>query len=134
MNYNSKVFLTTLFLAPSIFWLSLFVLKSGKSSDLYSIAPVLLTSIFVGFVLSIPTMLLFWIANEKLHNRASDIRRIKTILSLLATIGILATFLVVDKSLFNSFLSFLFPLSYLVVMVVSIWIFENKFDTKLKIE
>lgn len=126
MRYILKIWLFATIVSPTLFWAILLpIIKSDKVANIPLVFPVLFVTIILGLILSIPTVLLIWVASYRLSNKNIGASKIKAIFNILSVIGIITTFLIIDDSVFNNFRAFLLPLSYIVVVNSFIWLLKN---------
>lgn len=120
-----RVWLITILVSPTIYWTAYAIQESDEIEEFASFFPVLFLSVFLGFIFSIPTMLLFHLVYEKLFDK--DIRQLntKTILSLVLITGILGTFFIIGGSLFSLRGDSMLPACYLMTALCAIWFFSN---------
>ncbi len=125
MIYLLKVWSITILGSPILFWAVIGIIKNEPYSSLYLVLPILYTTIFMGFILSIPTTIVFWILHNWLTEKYLESCRRKVCLGVLSTIGILLTAFLVDSSIFSTFRSSLLPISYILMLNVAVWIFQS---------
>ena len=125
MEYVFKVWFFTITAAPILIALIFGGILSDSSSKMilesYEMFFIMLV---VGFVLSLPAMVIFGIITKSLENKFS-IKKKKFILSLYAFTSVWITFYIVDKGYIIQWSKqTLWVLSYSVTIVIAIWIFK----------
>ena len=126
MNYTSKVWLFTILVSPLLLLTMLAIFNSTKFSELYTALPLYGLMICVGFVLSIPTMVFFYLLNAKLTKSLIPLWKRKLFLTIFSTIGVFLTFYLYDKGfIFSTFQAFLWPTIYSLTIVFCVWILKN---------
>ncbi len=126
MISTQRIWFSTVLISPIIFWTSMFILENQKLSAVFFILPALLPSVIIGFVLSIPTMSLFYLANKKLEVKNFADWKLKVFLSLILLFGILITFFLIDFSFFSSAKGLRFPSPYILCSLSTLWFFSRK--------
>jgi hypothetical protein len=127
MTYYLKVWLSTILVSPILLLLVLAIANATEFSELYTAIPLYGLMIGVGFVLSIPTMFLFYFLNFYLTKNSFELRRRKFILSGFSIIGVYLTFYLYDKGfIFSSIQSFLWPTIYSFTIVLSVCVLKGK--------
>ena len=124
MKYLPKIWLSTLFITPLIYWPINVYLNGDSLSNLLEFFPVLFATIFGALILSLPTFLTLNFLLEKMIVLKYSYKIIKSSMSLVGSIGVFLTFLILDSSLFISLKGILFPIIYALIIIVSSWLFK----------
>ncbi|MFT3796706.1 hypothetical protein [Flavobacterium sp.] len=116
-----KVWLTTVLASPVLFWVPTAFQESEEIAEFLSFLPILLPSVLFGFLFSIPTMGLFYLLNQKLHDKNSKPLIAKVVLSLVMIVGILTTFNLVGGSFSKIDKIVSLPTAYLFCALTPLW-------------
>lgn len=127
MKYFLRVWIAIVVVAPILYWTPNALRQPDLTKGL-SFIPILFVSIILGFVLSTPTMVFFYFANDYFSKPNLAAWKSKSMLALLLVAGIFATFTLIDSSLlFASFENFLFPGSYIVSSIWAVAVFKQNY-------
>ena len=100
MKYIIKVWLFTIIISPLLIALILGAIINdsnlASTFNFYGSFDIIFTMIVVGFVYSIPAMVIFWLIKKNLKNKYSNLSK-KIILSTYAFLSAWITFYIVDK-------------------------------------
>ena len=81
--------------------------------------------IIVGFLSSMPAMLIFWLIKRYLKNKYSTLKE-KIILSIYSFLSIWITFFIVDSAFITGWSEkTIWVLIYSLTIMIGVWIFEN---------
>lgn len=125
MKYTIQVWLFTVLVSPLLLALILGVLINNTSlNSILSSYEMIFVMIIVGFLCSIPAMLIFWLIKRNLKIEYSDWKK-KTILSLYSFLSVWITFYVVDNGFITQWSEqTVWVLIYSLTIVLGIWIFK----------
>lgn len=108
-----------------VFWIIIGILKNEKVSSYPLVFPILITTIIMGFISSIPLIIISVILNHYLINYLSEKWKMKMILNILFVVGIIGLVAVInEKSLFIYSKELILPIAYLIISSLSIWLFK----------
>lgn len=126
MKYVIKVWLFTIIISPLLIALILGAIINNSSFDsILNSYEIIFVMIIVGFLSSIPAMVIFWLIKRSLKSKYSNLTE-KIILSLYAFLSVWITFFIV----YNGFVTrsseqTIWVLIYSLTIVIGVWIFEN---------
>tara|TARA_R110001606_G_scaffold23020_2_gene77887 strand:+ start:4997 stop:5398 length:402 start_codon:yes stop_codon:yes gene_type:complete len=125
MKYVIKVWLFTIIISPLLIALVLGAIINNSSFDsILSSYEIIFVMIIVGFLSSIPAMLIFWFIKRSLKSKYSNLAE-KIILSLYAFLSVWITFFIVDNGFVTRWSEqTIWVLIYSVTIVVGVWIFK----------
>tara|TARA_R110000744_G_scaffold347762_1_gene453293 strand:- start:285 stop:686 length:402 start_codon:yes stop_codon:yes gene_type:complete len=125
MKYVIKVWLFTIIISPLLIALVLGAIINNSSFDsILSSYEIIFVMIIVGFLSSIPAMLIFWFIKRSLKSKYSNLAE-KIILSLYAFLSVWITFFIVDNGFVTRWSEqTIWVLIYSVKIVVGVWIFK----------
>ncbi|GGB78164.1 hypothetical protein GCM10007424_17830 [Flavobacterium suaedae] len=129
MNYFLKVWLTTLLVSPFIIFISLSIIDNNNWLDIEQTGPLAFLFILAGIIFSLPSIGLFYLLGRKLQQHNINNKSIKITLSIYAVISIFVTFSLLGDAfttVYNK--DFVFPLSYSIIMAISIFLFNLNFN------
>lgn len=122
MKYLLKVWLSTLIIPPIIFWIIISIMKNENISAYPLMLPILITTIIMGFIFSIPLIIISVILNNYMN---CEMWKMKMVLNLIYVGGIIGITAFLDKNLiFLYSKESILPLAYLIIISLSIWIFK----------
>jgi len=126
LRYAIKVWVTTVLVAPFILLFTLGFVNSARLSYFAESLPILILIIFVGMVLSLPALILFWLLCRKLSLSSIGVRKSKLILSVFGILLIWSTFFLLDSKLFSTadFQKLWWPGSYSLTLPIAIYLFK----------
>ena len=125
MKYTIKVWLFTIITSPLLIaFLFGTILNDSSSTSILNSYEIIVVMIIVGFLLSIPAMVIFWLIKRSLKNKYSQLTE-KTIVSIYSFLSVWTTFYIVD----NGFITkpseqTIWALLYSLTIVIGIWIFK----------
>ncbi len=123
--YKLKVWLTTITVSPLVyFWLS----PANFQDFAHLMGAVILIVIInvLGFILSIPTLILFSLVKGYMKKRMQRPITIKLALSIVAIVGILVSSYIITGEIFDDCMKLF--ISYASIMIPSIWYFKLQED------
>lgn len=125
MKYTIEVWIFTVLFSPLLLFLILgFFINSSKFSEILASWPIIGFMILYGLVLSIPTMILFWLLQRKLM-KVFTIDKTKLILSAYSFSSVWITFYVFDKGFVErGFQQIFWVIIYSLTIVLGVWIFK----------
>lgn len=125
MKYFIKVWLFTIIISPLLIALVLGAIINNSSFDsILSSYEIIFVMIIVGFLSSIPAMLIFWFIKRSLKSKYSNLAE-KIILSLYAFLSVWITFFIVDNGFVTRWSEqTIWVLIYSLTIVVGVWIFK----------
>jgi hypothetical protein len=128
-TYIMKLWLTTLVVTPIAF-ICLILLIDPDMLALYPVMKLLAFVIFIGFVLSIPTLLLVGFLSQLLEKKIKSTKNLKVVAILISILGVAITFFLLfdpdsfDQSEFN------WGLTLAILYSLSIAVFGNAFKLR----
>ena len=125
MKYTIQVWLFTVLISPLLLALILGVLINDSSlNSILSSYEMIFVMIIVGFLCSIPAMIIFWLIKRNLKIEYSDWKK-KTILSFYSFLSVWITFYIVDNGFITQWSEqTVWVLIYSLTIVFGIWIFK----------
>ena len=130
MKYLIKVWLFTIIVSPLLIVLILdVIINNSNVNSVFTSFEMIFIMIIVGFLFSIPAMVIFWLIKQSLKNKYSNLKG-KVILSFYAFLSVWITFYIIDNSFITSWSKkIIWVLVYSLTIVMGIWIFKcNKKD------
>jgi cyanate permease len=126
MKYVIKVWLFTIIISPLLIALILGAIINNSSFDsILNSFEIIFVMIIVGFLSSIPAMVIFWLIKRSLKSKYSSLTE-KIILSLYAFLSVWITFFIVDNGFVTRWSEqTIWVLIYSLTIVIGVWIFEN---------
>ena len=126
MVYTIKVWLFTVIISPIIIALILgAIINDSSFNSIFNSYEILFVMIMVGFILSIPAMIIFGLIKRRLNNKVSDLKE-KTILSFYSCLSVWITFFIVDKGFIIRWSEqTIWVLIYSLTIVLDVWIFKS---------
>lgn len=132
MKYVIKVWLFTIIISPLLIALILGAIINNSSFDsILSSYEIIFVMIIVGFLSSMPAMVIFWFIKRSLKSKYSNLTE-KIILSLYAFLSVWITFFIVDNGFVTRWSEqTIWVLIYSVTIVIGVWIFKiNRIEIK----
>tara|TARA_R110000868_G_scaffold252561_2_gene509258 strand:- start:34 stop:435 length:402 start_codon:yes stop_codon:yes gene_type:complete len=125
MKYVIKVWLFTIIISPLLIALILGAIINNSSFDsILSSYEIIFVMIIVGFLSSIPAMVIFWFIKRSLKSKYSNLTE-KIILSLYAFLSVWITFFIVDNGFVTKWSEqTIWVLIYSVTIVIGVLIFK----------
>lgn len=126
MNYIIKVWLFTIIISPLLIALVLgAIINNSSFNSILNSYEIIFVMIIVGFLLSIPTMVIFWFIKRSLKSKYSNLTE-KIILSIYAFLSVWVTFFIVDNGFVTRWSEqTIWVLIYSLTIVIGVWIFKN---------
>ena len=126
MKYIIKVWLFTIIISPLLIALILGAIINNSSFDsILNSFEIIFVMIIVGFLSSIPAMVIFWVIKRSLKSKHPNWLK-KTILSLYAFLSVWITFFVVDNGFVTRWSEqTVWVLIYSLTIVIGVWIFNS---------
>lgn len=126
MKYVIKVWLFTIIISPLLIALILGAIINNSSFDsILSSYEIIFVMVIVGFLSSIPAMVIFWFIKRGLKSKYSNLTE-KIILSLYAFLSVWITFYIVDNGFVTRWSEqTIWVLIYSLTIVIGVWIFKN---------
>ena len=131
-NYSLKVWITALLLGSVILGIIMMIVYPD-GEVIKAIEDTLLLSLFAflfGAILSVPSLLLFYLVVNQLLKTSSSVFNKKVGLSLTAILLGLLPFLIGYITKQFVLHSFIYSIIYILIIVIAIWIYELKSVTK----
>ena len=125
MNYISKIWLLTILVTPFIYWPVNIYLNGHSLFNLSEIGPVVFATMLGACILSMPTFLIIYLCIGKMKQKNYREINIKRLTSIIGSIGVICTFALLDFSILFSFIGFLFPASYIILICFSSYFFKT---------
>lgn len=134
MKYFLKVWLTTLLISPLFICISLWINKSHHwLNDFEGIHIFIILAMIMGTIFSLPAITIFYLLGKELQKKNINNKTIRVILSIYAVISIFITFSLLDGAFITiSNKNFVWPVSYSLIMIVSICYFNMNIDNTAK--
>ena len=132
-NYSLKVWITALLLGSVILGIIMMIVYPD-GEVIKAIEDTLLLSLFAflfGAILSVPSLLLFYLVVNQLLKTSSSVFNKKVGLSLTAILLGLLPFLIGYITKQFVLHSFIYSIIYILIIVIAIWIYELKSVTKV---
>ena len=126
MSYVIKIWLFTIIVSPLLLALILGVIINDSSfTSILNSYEIIFVMIIVGFLASIPAMVIFWLIKRFLKNKYSTLKE-KIILSIYSFLSVWFTFFIVDSGFITRWSEqTIWVLIYSLTIVIGVWIFEN---------
>lgn len=126
MNYIIKVWLFTIIISPLLIALVLgAIINNSSFNSILNSYEIIFVMIIVGFLLSIPAMVIFWFIKRSLKSKYSNLTE-KIILSIYAFLSVWVTFFIVDNGFVTRWSEqTIWVLIYSLTIVIGVWIFKN---------
>lgn len=125
MKYSIKVWLFTFIVSPLLLFLILgLIINSAKWNEILDSYMMIGFMMLYGLVLSIPSMLLFWLIQRQLKNNLNE-NKTKLILSVYSFFSVWITFYIFDKGFVErGFQQIFWVVIYSLTIVIGVWIFK----------
>lgn len=125
MKYSIKVWLFTVIVSPLLLFLILgLIINSAKWNSILDSYMMIGFMMLYGLVLSIPSMLLFWLIQRQLKNNLNE-NKTKLILSVYSFFSVWITFYIFDKGFVErGFQQIFWIVIYSLTIVIGVWIFK----------
>lgn len=125
MKYSIKVWLFTVIVSPLLLFLILgLIINSAKWNEILDSYMMIGFMMLYGLVLSIPSMLLFWLIQRQLKNNLNE-NKTKLILSVYSFFSVWITFYIFDKGFVErGFQQIFWVVIYSLTIVIGVWIFK----------
>lgn len=125
MKYSIKVWLFTVIVSPLLLFLILgLIINSAKWNSILDSWMMIGFMMLYGLVLSIPSMLLFWLIQRQLKNNLNEIKT-KLILSVYSFFSVWITFYIFDREFVErGFQQIFWVVIYSLTIVIGLWIFK----------
>lgn len=125
MKYSIKVWLFTVIVSPLLLFLILgLIINSAKWNEILDSYIIIGFMMLYGLVLSIPSMLLFWLIQRQLKNNLNE-NKTKLILSVYSFFSVWITFYIFDKGFVErGFQQIFWIVIYSLTIVIGVWIFK----------
>lgn len=126
MKYVIKVWLFTIIISPLLIALILGAIMNNSSFDsILNSYEIIFVMIIVGFLSSIPAIVIFWFIKRSLKSKYSNLTE-KIILSLYAFLSVWVTFFIVDNGFVTRWSEqTIWVLIYSFTIIIGVWIFKN---------
>ena len=126
MNYIIKVWLFTIIISPLLIALVLgAIINNSSFNSILNSYEIIFVMIIVGFLSSIPAMVIFWFIKRSLKSKYSNLTE-KIILSIYAFLSVWITFFIVDNGFVTRWSEqTIWVLIYSLTIVIGVWIFKN---------
>jgi hypothetical protein len=125
MKYSIKVWLFTVIVSPLLLFLILgLIINSAKWNSILDSWMMIGFMMLYGLVLSIPSMLLFWLIQRQLKNNLNE-NKTKLILSAYSFFSVWITFYIFDRGFVErGFQQIFWVVIYSLTIVIGVWIFK----------
>ena len=125
MKYSIKVWLFTVIVSPLLLFLILgLIINSAKWNSILDSYMMIGFMMLYGSVLSIPSMLLFWLIQRQLKNNLNE-NKTKLTLSVYSFFSVWITFYIFDKGFVErGFQQIFWVVIYSLTIVIGVWIFK----------
>lgn len=125
MKYSIKVWLFTVTVSPLLLFLILgLIINSAKWNEILDSWMMIGFMMLYGLVLSIPSMLLFWLIQRQVKNNLNE-NKTKLILSVYSFFSVWITFYIFDKGFVErGFQQIFWVVIYSLTIVIGVWIFK----------
>jgi hypothetical protein len=125
MKYSIKVWLFTVIVSPLLLFLILgLIINSAKWNSILDSYMMIGFMMLFGLVLSIPSMLLFWLIQRQLKNNLNE-NKTKLTLSVYSFFSVWITFYIFDKGFVErGFQQIFWVVIYSLIIVIGVWIFK----------
>jgi cyanate permease len=126
MKYIIKVWLFAIIISPLLIALILgAIINNSSFNSILNSYEIIFVMIIVGFLSSIPAMVIFWFIKRSLKSKYSNLTE-KIILSLYAFLSVWITFFIVDNGFVTRWSEqTIWVLIYSLTIVIGVWIFKN---------
>jgi cyanate permease len=126
MKYIIKVWLFTIMISPLLIALILgAIINNSSFNSILNSYEIIFVMIIVGFLSSIPAMVIFWFIKRSLKSKYSNLTE-KMILSLYAFLSVWITFFILDNGFVTRWSEqTIWVLIYSLTIVIGVWIFKN---------
>lgn len=126
MKYIIKVWLFTIMISPLLIALILgAIINNSSFNSILNSYEIIFVMIIVGFLSSIPAMVIFWFIKRSLKSKYSNLTE-KMILSLYAFSSVWITFFILDNGFVTRWSEqTIWVLIYSLTIVIGVWIFKN---------
>ena len=126
MRYVIKIWLFTIIVSPLLLALILgAIINYSSFTSILNSYEIIFVMIIVGFLSSIPAMVIFWLIKRFLKNKYST-QNEKIILSIYSFLSVWITFFVVDSGFITRWSEqTIWVLIYSLTIVIGVWIFDN---------
>jgi cyanate permease len=126
MRYVIKIWLFTIIVSPLLLALILgAIINDSSFTSILNSYEIIFVMIIVGFLSSIPAMVIFWLIKRFLKNKYSTLNE-KIILSIYSFLSVWITFFIVDSGFITRWSEqTIWVLIYSLTIVIGVWIFEN---------
>ena len=126
MKYMLKVWIFTIIISPLLIALILgAIINNSSFNSILNSYEIIFVMIIVGFLTSIPAMVIFWFIKRSLKSKYSNLTE-KIILSLYAFLSVWITFYIVDNGFVTRWSEqTIWVLIYSLTIVMGVWIFKN---------
>lgn len=126
MKYIIKVWLFTIIISPLLIALVLgAIINNSSFNSILNSYEIIFVMIIVGFLSSIPAMVIFWFIKRSLKSKYSNLTE-KIILSIYAFLSVWITFFIVDNGFVTRWSEqTIWVLIYSLTIVIGVWIFKN---------
>ena len=121
-----KVWIFTIIISPLLIALILgAIINNSSFNSILNSYEIIFVMIIVGFLTSIPAMVIFWFIKRSLKSKYSNLTE-KIILSLYAFLSVWITFYIVDNGFVTRWSEqTIWVLIYSLTIVMGVWIFKN---------
>lgn len=125
MKYSIKVWLFTVIVSPLLLFLILgLIINSAKWNSILDSWMMIGFMMLYGLVLSIPSMLLFWLIQRQLKNNLNE-NKTKLILSVYSFFSVWITFYIFDRGFVErGFQQIFWVVIYSLTIFIGVWIFK----------
>ena len=126
MRYVIKIWLFTIIVSPLLLALILgAIINDSSFTSILNSYEIIFVMIIVGFLSSIPAMVIFWLIKRFLKNKYSTLNE-KIILSIYSFLSVWITFFIVDSGFITRWSEqTIWVLIYSLTIVIGVWIFES---------
>lgn len=126
MRYVIKIWLFPIIVSPLLLALILgAIINDSSFTSILNSYEIIFVMIIVGFLSSIPAMIIFWLIKRFLKNKYSNLNE-KIILSIYSFLSVWITFFIVDSGFITRWSEqTIWVLIYSLTIVIGVWIFEN---------
>lgn len=126
MRYVIKIWLFTIIVSPLLLALILgAIINDSSFTSILNSYEIIFVMIIVGFLSSIPAMVIFWLIKRFLKNKYSTLNE-KIILSIYSFLSVWITFFIVDSGFITRWSEqTIWVLIYSLTIVIGVWSFKN---------
>lgn len=126
MGYVIKIWLFTIIVSPLLLALILgAIINDSSFTSILNSYEIIFVMIIVGFLSSIPAMVIFWLIKRFLKNKYSTLNE-KIVLSIYSFLSVWITFFIVDSGFITRWSEqTIWVLIYSLTIVIGVWIFDN---------